>query len=157
MSDSLWPMDYSLPGFFSPWDFQGKDTGVDCHFLLQGIFQTQGWNLSLLHGKGGSLLLGYQRRPFLYSTWSLLSFWDEFFILNNLRTCLSYFLNIFLLFLSFSLLLFIYSFILAALGLCCCVQAFSSCCEWGSLLVAVGGLLIAAASLITSTVAAQGS
>ena len=156
MSDSLWPMDCSLPGFFSPWDFQGKDTGVDCHFLLQGIFQTQGWNLSLLYGQGVSLPLGYQRRPFLYSTWSLLSFWDELFILNNLRTCLSYFLNIFLLFLSFSL-LFIYSLILAALGLRCCVQAFSSCCEWGSLLVAVGGLLIAAASLIGSTVAAQGS
>ena len=23
-------------------DFPGKDTGVGCHFLLQGIFQTQG-------------------------------------------------------------------------------------------------------------------
>ena len=27
-----------------PWDFPGKNTGVDCHFLLQGIFPTQGWN-----------------------------------------------------------------------------------------------------------------
>ena len=25
-----------------PWDFQGKSTGVGCHFLLQGIFLTQG-------------------------------------------------------------------------------------------------------------------
>ena len=25
-----------------PWDFQGKNTGVGCHFLLQGIFLTQG-------------------------------------------------------------------------------------------------------------------
>ena len=24
------------------WDFPGKTTGVGCHFLLQGIFQTQG-------------------------------------------------------------------------------------------------------------------
>ena len=31
-----------------PWDFSGKNTGVGCHFLLQGIFLTQGWNLSLL-------------------------------------------------------------------------------------------------------------
>ena len=25
-----------------PWDFLGKGTGVGCHFLLQGIFLTQG-------------------------------------------------------------------------------------------------------------------
>ena len=31
-----------------PWDFPGKDTGVGCHFLLQGIFPTQGSNLGLL-------------------------------------------------------------------------------------------------------------
>ena len=27
-----------------PWDFPGKSTGVCCHFLLQGIFTTQGYN-----------------------------------------------------------------------------------------------------------------
>ena len=32
-----------------PWDFPRKDTGVGCHFLLQGIFPTQGSNLGLLH------------------------------------------------------------------------------------------------------------
>ena len=30
------------------WDFPGKNTGVGCHFLLQGIFLTQGMNLHLL-------------------------------------------------------------------------------------------------------------
>jgi len=30
-----------------PWDFSGKNTGVDCHFLLQGIFPTQVWNAGL--------------------------------------------------------------------------------------------------------------
>ena len=30
-------------------DFPGKNTGVGCHFLLQGIFSTQGWNPCLLH------------------------------------------------------------------------------------------------------------
>ena len=30
-------------------DFSGKNTGVGCHFLLQGIFPTQGSNLYLLH------------------------------------------------------------------------------------------------------------
>ena len=32
-----------------PWDFQGKRTGVGCHFLLQGIFPTQGSNPGLSH------------------------------------------------------------------------------------------------------------
>ena len=27
-----------------PWDFLGKNTGVSCHFLLQGVSLTQGWN-----------------------------------------------------------------------------------------------------------------
>ena len=31
------------------WDFPGKSTGVGCHFLLQGIFLTQGLILGLLH------------------------------------------------------------------------------------------------------------
>ena len=31
-----------------PWDFPGKNIGVDCHSLLQGIFPTQGSNLGLL-------------------------------------------------------------------------------------------------------------
>ena len=32
----------------SPWDSPGKNTGVGCHFFLQGIFPTQGWNPHLL-------------------------------------------------------------------------------------------------------------
>ena len=41
-----------------PWNFPGKNTGVGCYFLLQGIFQTQGsnwflWYL-LLSGKESS-------------------------------------------------------------------------------------------------------
>ena len=31
-----------------PWDFPGKNTGVDCHSLLQGIFPSQGSNPHLL-------------------------------------------------------------------------------------------------------------
>ena len=31
------------------WTFPDKNTGVGCHFLLQGIFLTQGSNLPLLH------------------------------------------------------------------------------------------------------------
>ena len=34
---------------FCPWDFPGKNAGVGCHFLLQGIFLTQVLSLHLLH------------------------------------------------------------------------------------------------------------
>ena len=36
------PMDSCPPGLLHPWDSPGKNTGVGCHFLLQGIFPTQG-------------------------------------------------------------------------------------------------------------------
>ena len=32
-----------------PWDFLGKNTGVGCYFLLQGVFPA--WNPCLLHCK----------------------------------------------------------------------------------------------------------
>ena len=42
----------------------GKNTGVGCHFLLQGTFQTQGLNPGLLHCKQTLYQLSHQRRPF---------------------------------------------------------------------------------------------
>ena len=64
MSDSLCvPMNCSLPGSSCPWDFSGKNTGVGCHFLLQGIFLTQGLNLyllCLLHYRWFLYLLSHQ-------------------------------------------------------------------------------------------------
>ena len=45
----LWdPMDCLSPGSFVHGDSWGKNTGVDSHVLLQGIFPTQGSNLHLL-------------------------------------------------------------------------------------------------------------
>ena len=44
----------------------GKNIGVGCHFLLQGIFPTQGLNLHLfhlLHWQAGSLPLHHLRNP----------------------------------------------------------------------------------------------
>ena len=43
------PMDCSLPGSSVHGDSPGKNTGVDCHALLQGIFPTQGSNPGLPH------------------------------------------------------------------------------------------------------------
>ena len=42
-------MDCSLPGPSVHWDSPGKNTGVGCHALLQGIFPTQGSNPGLPH------------------------------------------------------------------------------------------------------------
>ena len=39
----LWPA-----RLLHPWNFPGKNTGVGCHFLLQRIFPTQGFNPCLL-------------------------------------------------------------------------------------------------------------
>ena len=36
-------------GLYSPWNSLGQNTGVGCHFLLQGIFPTQGSNPGLLN------------------------------------------------------------------------------------------------------------
>ena len=54
------PVDCSPPRRLCPWDSPGKNTGVGCHALLQGIFLTQGWNphlLCLLCWHAGSLPL----------------------------------------------------------------------------------------------------
>ena len=48
VADSLWPHGPQPARLLCPWDFQGKNTGVGCHFLLQGVFLTQGLNLGLL-------------------------------------------------------------------------------------------------------------
>ena len=41
MSNSLGPHGLQPSRLLCPWDFPGKNFGVDCHFLLQGIFSTQ--------------------------------------------------------------------------------------------------------------------
>ena len=44
----------------SLWDFPSKNTGVGCHFLLQGIFPTQGSYPCPLHWQIDSLPLSHQ-------------------------------------------------------------------------------------------------
>ena len=51
----------SLPGSSGHRDSQGKNTGVGCHFLLQGIFPPQGSNLGLLHWRQMLYLLSHRR------------------------------------------------------------------------------------------------
>ena len=46
------------------WDFPGKNTTAGWHFLLQGVFLTQGQNLRLPHWQTDSLLLSHLGSPF---------------------------------------------------------------------------------------------
>ena len=66
----LWPHRLQLSSLLCPWDFPGKNTGVSCHFLLQGIFLTQGSNMSLLHWQADSLPLSHQGSPVLNFKWN---------------------------------------------------------------------------------------
>ena len=73
-------MDYSLLGsslhgmlhgllparLLCSWNSPGKDTGVGCHSLLQGIFQTQGLILGLLHCRQIVYRLSHQGSPVTY-------------------------------------------------------------------------------------------
>ena len=63
LSDSLWPMDCSLPGFSVHGDSSGKNTEVGCHALLQGIFLAQGLNQGLPHCKQILYHLSHQGSP----------------------------------------------------------------------------------------------
>ena len=50
VSNCVQPYGLLLPAkLLCPWDSPGKNTGVGCCALLQGIFPTQGLNLHLLH------------------------------------------------------------------------------------------------------------
>ena len=55
------PRDCSPPGSSIHGIFFGKNTGVGCHFLPQGIFPTQGSNLCLLYWQVDSLPLHHNR------------------------------------------------------------------------------------------------
>ena len=69
MSDSLqhhglWPA-----RLLCPWDSPGKNTGVGCHFLPQGIFPTQRLNPHLLHWQVDSLPLSHQGSMKIGTIW----------------------------------------------------------------------------------------
>ena len=59
VSDSLRPYGLWPTRLLCLWDFPGKNTGLDCCFLPQGIFSTQESNLCLLRWQADSLPLGH--------------------------------------------------------------------------------------------------
>ena len=64
LSTSLRPYGLQPSRLLCPWSFPGKNTRVGCHFLFQGIFQTQGSNPHLLNWQADSLPLSLQGRRF---------------------------------------------------------------------------------------------
>ena len=72
-----------------PWDSPGKNTGVGCHGLLQGIFPTQGWNphlLYLLHRQTDSLppeLLGKPIKSHCHGVYSDIESAKETYYAND--------------------------------------------------------------------------
>ena len=57
-------MDHSPPArLLCPEDFLDKNTRAGCHFLLQGIFLTQGSNPRLLHWQADCLSLNHLGSP----------------------------------------------------------------------------------------------
>ena len=66
VSKSVRPHGLQPTRLLCPWDSPGKNAGMGCHFLLQGIFPTQGSNprlLCLLHWQAGSLTLVPPGKP----------------------------------------------------------------------------------------------
>ena len=57
------PMDCSPPGSSVHGNSLGKNTGVDCHSLLQGIFPSQGSNLAFPHFRQILYHLNHQGSP----------------------------------------------------------------------------------------------
>ena len=60
-------MDCSLPGSSVHGDSPGKNTGVGCHALLQGIFSTLGSNPGLSHCRQILYHLSHQGSPGVYA------------------------------------------------------------------------------------------
>ena len=74
LSGSLQPSGLQPTKLLCPWDFPSKNTGLGCHFLLQGIFPTQGSNpclLCLLHWQMDSLTLLHLEVTTLFSLYAI--------------------------------------------------------------------------------------
>ena len=50
--------------FLCSWDSPGKNTGVGCHFPLQGIIPSQASNLCFLHWQADTLPLSHRGSPY---------------------------------------------------------------------------------------------
>ena len=88
------PMDCCLPGSFVHGDSPRKNTGVGCHFLLQGIFPNQGMYWGLLHCKWilyalsheGSHILGLLLTKSLFFFFNRINLYTSIFFSTKVKT-----------------------------------------------------------------------
>ena len=93
VSHSLQPHGLSPTRLLCPWNFPGKHTAVGCHFLLQGIFPTQGSNPGLLHCRQILYHLSHQE-SYLSLTINLRNTFLQFFL--SLRVVFNFIFNLLL-------------------------------------------------------------
>ena len=79
---TLWTVAHQVP---LSMEFSRQNTGVDCHFLLQGIFLTQALNPSLLHCRQILYRLSHQGSP-LGSTLNICQILDHHCRARQIRT-----------------------------------------------------------------------
>ena len=63
VSDPLWPQGLKPTRLLCPWNSPGKNAGIGCHALLQGIFPTEGSNPGLQHCRQILYQLSHQGSP----------------------------------------------------------------------------------------------
>ena len=66
MTTCLWPHGLYPARLLCPWDFPGKNTGVSCHFLLQGNLPKLGTEPKSSASQADSLPLSQPGSPFLF-------------------------------------------------------------------------------------------
>ena len=81
MFDSLWPNGLLLTSLLPLWNSPGKSTGMGFHFLLQGIFLTQGLNPCHLH------LLNWQVVFFFFFFFTTSATWEAHIMYHMTLNC----------------------------------------------------------------------
>ena len=71
VSDSLWPHGLLPMRLLCPWDSQGKNTGVGCHYFLQGNLSNLGVEPGSFAFQADSLLSEPPGKPFKYVSYFL--------------------------------------------------------------------------------------
>ena len=83
MHDSFQPHGLKFTRFIYPWNSPGKNTGMGCHFLLQGNFSTQGSNSDLPNYRPILYHLSYQKWKSRFDTGKALPKSKLFFNLSK--------------------------------------------------------------------------
>ena len=89
MPNSLWPHGLQPTRLLCSWDFPGKDTGVDCHFLLQGVFPNPGIDPGLLHCRQILYQLSYEGSPYKIPKGLTNAVSYRIFLSSEIFTCVS--------------------------------------------------------------------